>query len=103
MDTAPRHGATDTSHEESLIGRETLTGLRSRWDEVQAGFVDDPRECVHRADQLVSDVLDSVTRRLSQARTGLEEQWARGEQVSTEDLRVALKRYRDFFDRLLAV
>ncbi len=89
--------------DESLLAGHNRTGLRSRWDDVQAGFVDDPRGCVHQADELVSEVIHSVTTRLSQARSSLEEQWARGEQVSTEDLRLALKRYREFFDRLLAV
>lgn len=87
----------------SLFGDDTLTGLRSRWDHVQAGFVDNPRECVQQADGLVSDVVEELTSAFSHARSGLEAQWARGEQASTEDLRVALKRYREFFDRLLAV
>ena len=80
-----------------------LTGFRSRWTEVQSAFVDDPRDCVQKADGLVADVVDKLTAGFSQARSGLEEQWSRGEQVSTEDLRIALQRYRDFFDRLLAV
>jgi hypothetical protein len=70
---------------------------------VQAAFVDDPRDCVQKADVLVSDVVDRLTAGFSQARSQLEEQWSRGEQVSTEDLRIALQRYRDFFERLLAV
>jgi hypothetical protein len=80
-----------------------LAGLRSRWTEVQSAFVDDPRDCVQKADSLVADVVDKLTAEFSQARSRLEEQWARGEEASTEDLRIALKRYRDFFERLLAV
>jgi hypothetical protein len=95
--------AAQPSTGESLFASDDLTGLRSRWDDVQAGFVDDPRMCVQTADGLVSDVVQQLTDGFSQARSRLEEQWARGEDVSTEDLRVALKRYRDFFDRLLAV
>ncbi len=70
---------------------------------MQAGFVDDPRECVQRADGLVSSAVDQLTASFAQTRSRLEEQWSRGEEASTEDLRLALKRYRDFFDRLLAV
>ena len=86
-----------------LFATDELAGLRARWDNVQAGFVDDPRECVHKADSLVSDVVDQLTSSFSAARARLEEQWARGEQASTEDLRVALTQYREFFQRLLAV
>lgn len=80
-----------------------LTDMRSRWTEVQSAFVDDPRDCVQKADGLVADVVDRLTAGFSQARSGLEEQWSRGEEVSTEELRIALKRYREFFERLLAV
>jgi hypothetical protein len=86
-----------------LFADDELAGMRARWDNVQAGFVDDPRECVQKADSLVSDVVDRLTAGFAQARSRLEEQWARGEEASTEDLRVALKRYREFFERLLAV
>jgi hypothetical protein len=80
-----------------------LTGLRSRWNDVQAAFVDDPRDCVQQADGLVSDVVEQLTANFSQARSRLEEQWDRGEEASTEDLRVALQGYRQFFERLLSV
>jgi hypothetical protein len=86
-----------------LFADDELAGLRARWDNVQAGFVDDPRECVHKADSLVSDVVEQLTSGFAAARARLEEQWGRGEQASTEDLRVALTQYREFFQRLLAV
>jgi len=70
---------------------------------VQAAFVDDPRECVNKADALVSNVVEQLTTGFAQARSRLEEQWARGEEASTEDLRVALTHYREFFERLLTV
>jgi hypothetical protein len=91
------------SSEQILFADGELSDLHSRWTEVQAAFVDDPRDCVHKADTLVADVVDKLTAGFSAARSRLEEQWDRGEEVSTEDLRVALKRYRDFFERLLAV
>ena len=80
-----------------------LSDLRLRWTEVQSAFVDDPRDCVQKADGLVADVVEKVTSGFSGARSHLEEQWGRGEDVSTEDLRLALKRYREFFERLLTV
>ena len=88
---------------ESLFGGTDLAGLKARWDDVQAAFVDDPRQCVQKADHLVSDVVERLTAGFSEARTQLEEQWSRGQEASTEELRVALKRYREFFQRLLSV
>ena len=96
-----RHAEPDA--QASLFADDELAGLRARWNTVQAGFVDDPRDCVQRADGLVSDVLGQLTHGFTEARSRLEEQWSRGEEASTEDLRVALTRYRDFFERLLAV
>lgn len=93
----------ESSSDRALFADDELSGLRARWDHVQAGFVDDPKDCVQKADGLVSDVVEQLTRSFSDARSRLEEQWARGEDASTEDLRVALKRYREFFQRLLAV
>jgi len=89
--------------DDALFAEHDLSDLRSRWNEVQATFVDDPRDCVQKADGLVSDTVEQLTSSFSHARSRLEEQWSRGEEASTEDLRLALKRYRDFFDRLLAV
>jgi hypothetical protein len=93
----------ESSTAQEVFADDRLAGLRARWDDVQASFVDDPRECVQKADSLVSDVVEQLTSGFAQARSRLEEQWARGEDASTEDLRVALKRYREFFERLLAV
>jgi hypothetical protein len=93
----------ETSPPESLFDADKLSGLRSRWTDIQAAFVDDPRQCVQNANALVSDVVDQLTAGFATALSRLEEQWARGEEVSTEDLRVALRRYRGFFERLLEV
>ncbi|HME47100.1 hypothetical protein [Mycobacterium sp.] len=101
--TGPSTAGTESSTEKSLFAEDELSGLRSRWNDVQSGFVDDPRDCVQKADALVSDVVEQLTTGFSEARSRLEAQWARGEEASTEDLRLALKRYREFFERLLAV
>jgi hypothetical protein len=75
---------------------------RHRWDAIQAGFVDEPRRAVENADALVADVIQQFVRSFADERSQLETQWSRGDQASTEDLRVALRRYRSFFDRLLS-
>ena len=97
--------ATDSTvaQAEDLFADDELADLRGRWASVQAAFVDDPKDCVQKADGLVSDLVDQLTTGFARARTRLEEQWARGEEASTEDLRVALMHYREFFQRLLAV
>jgi hypothetical protein len=75
---------------------------RERWDEVQVGFVDEPRRSVSDADVLVADVIDEITKGFAATRADLEDQWSGGGDASTEDLRVALQRYRAFFRRLLS-
>ena len=83
-------------------GEET-TGYRTRWDGIQTGFVDEPRKAVEEADALVAQVITRLTEVFANERTTLEHQWDRGEHVSTEDLRLALQKYRSFFERLLAL
>ena len=99
--TAPAED--ESSTEQRLFADNDLADLRARWAGVQAAFVDDPKDCVQKADVLVSDLVDRLTNGFADARSRLEERWARGEQASTEDLRLALMHYRDFFERLLAV
>jgi hypothetical protein len=77
--------------------------FRSRWSNVQTGFVDEPRKAVEDADNLVASLMKKLAEGFANERAGLEHQWDRGDNVSTEDLRVALQRYRSFFDRLLKV
>ncbi len=101
--SATNSAARDGGAESDSLFEGDLAGLRSRWNDVQAAFVDDPRDCVQQADGLVSDVVHQLTANFSQARTRLEEQWDRGEEASTEDLRIALQGYRQFFERLLSV
>lgn len=96
-------GGRERSSSDALFADDELTDMRGRWAAVQAAFVDDPKECVHKADALVSDLVDRLTSGFAHARSHLEEQWARGEESSTETLRVALMRYREFFERLLSV
>jgi hypothetical protein len=76
--------------------------LQSRWEAIQVRFVDDPRNAVEEADALVASTMQQLADGFASAREDLEGQWSRGEDISTEDLRVALQRYRSFFRRLLA-
>jgi hypothetical protein len=87
---------------EPLLPDEQGRRFTERWQEIQASFVDEPRESVQQADALVADLMQRLAAGFSSERERLEGQWDRGDDVSTEDLRVALTRYRTFFDRLLA-
>ena len=86
-----------------LFPSNELQDLRTRWKDIQTGFVDEPRKAVEQADSLVASAMKRLAEVFAQERSGLEQQWDRGDNVSTEDLRVALQRYRSFFDRLLSV
>lgn len=77
--------------------------LERRWNEVQARFVDEPRGSVEEANALVDELMKRLVSSFSEQRAQLEAQWDSGDEVTTEDLRVALRRYRSFFGRLLEV
>jgi len=86
-----------------LFSADEAQGFRSRWDTVQTQFVDEPRKSVQEADNLVESVIQRLSKIFTDERTNLETQWESGDNVSTEDLRLALQRYRSFFTRLLSV
>jgi hypothetical protein len=88
---------------DSLFEEEEARKFRSRWQVIQSKFVDDPRDSVKQADDLVADIIKNVTMNFSDRRVSLEKQWNSGQNVSTEDMRQALKRYRSFFERLLTL
>lgn len=79
-----------------------LPALRVRWDEIQARFVDEPRAAVEEADELIQETVERVTQTFARERQNLEKAWSSGKEASTEDLRMALQRYRSFFNRLLS-
>lgn len=85
------------------LGEEEGRAFRDRWNEIQTSFIDEPRKSVEEANELVKDLTERITERFQDERLGLEERWEEGEEVSTEDLRVTLQRYRSFFDRLLTI
>jgi hypothetical protein len=95
-------GADDIDEARSLLPDGEESDFQRSWEEIQTRFVDDPRQAVEDADALVAGVMQRIAEGFAQARDGLEGQWSRGEDVGTEELRVALQRYRAFFRRLLS-
>ena len=93
----------NVSRDTPLLAADVVGQLRNQWTDIQAGFVDEPRRAVERADGLVADAIKRLAETFSNERAQLESQWGRGGDVSTEDLRQALQRYRSFFSRLLSV
>jgi hypothetical protein len=85
-----------------LLADDELESILVRWKDIQAEFVDEPRRAVQDADALVADLMQRLARMLASERGQLESRWASGDDVSTEDLRRGLRRYRSFFERLLA-
>jgi hypothetical protein len=98
--TPDRYGQ-DMNAAAPLLSESEVGELRSRWGNIQAEFVDEPRRSVQQADQLVASAVQRLTEGFANERASLEQQWDRGDSVSTEDLRLALQRYRTFFGRLL--
>lgn len=85
-----------------LLENDELHTILARWKDIQAEFVDEPQSAVHDADALVADLMQRLAQMFASEREQLESRWASGNDVSTEDLRHSLRRYRSFFERLLA-
>ena len=96
-------GKVDHSATTALFPENESKDFHKRWTDIQTAFVDEPRRAVERADELVAEVIKRLADSFAHERSRLEGQWGRGDNVSTEDLRVALQRYRAFFDRLLNI
>lgn len=86
-----------------LFPSDQAESFKGRWTSIQSGFVDEPRQAVEQADQLIAEVMKALAGSFADERRNLEQQWDRGDDVSTEDLRLGLRRYRSFFDRLLSI
>jgi len=86
-----------------LFPTDQADSFKGRWTSIQSGFVDEPRQAVEQADQLIAEVMKALAGSFADERRNLEQQWDRGGDVSTEDLRLGLRRYRSFFDRLLSI
>jgi hypothetical protein len=91
------------AHETELFDTGAADELRTRWQAIQVAFVDEPRGAVEQADKLVDEVLKQLADSFTRERGELERAWSGGSEASTEDLRQAIRRYRSFFNRLLAI
>jgi hypothetical protein len=85
-----------------LLGNHEMQHIVGQWKDIQAEFVDEPRKAVQDADALVAELMQRLAQTFASEREQLESQWARGDDVSTEDLRQSLRRYHSFFERLVA-
>lgn len=85
-----------------LLSSDATGAFQARWDAVQTAFIDEPRQVVEQADKLVAELMQQLAKTFAQERSRLEQQWEQSGDVSTEDLRLALQRYRSFFQRLLS-
>jgi hypothetical protein len=97
-----RGDAADSETRASLLEDGELQSLTARWKDIQSEFVDEPSKAVQEADALVAELMQRLASTFASQRAELEDRWAGGSEVSTEDLRQSLRRYRSFFERLLA-
>jgi hypothetical protein len=86
-----------------LFSNDEEKNFRERWQNIQTAFVDEPRQAVEHADELIAEILQHLARRFSDQRSRLESEWEHSDKASTEELRLALRRYRSFCDRLLSI
>lgn len=100
--TGEAAGPADRESHASLLAEDERHGIVTRWKAIQADFVDEPRRAVAEADALVTELMQRLAATFAREHTELEQRWAGGTEVSTEDLRQSLRRYRSFFERLLA-
>ena len=97
----------DAANEEErlapLFSEDAAKDFRARWSAVQSSFVDDPKQAVRQGDELVAQVMKNLAESFSNERAKLEAQLDQTDKASTENLRLALRRYRSFFERLLSL
>ena len=102
---AETHRAPQSTRDEKpspLLAEDREKDFRARWQNIQTEFVDEPRHAVEQADELVAEIMQQLAQSFSDQRSRLESEWGHSDRASTEDLRLALRRYRSFFDRLLS-
>ena len=87
---------------DAVFSHEEVDQLKPMWTAIQTKFIDEPRKSVEEADSLVANTIQRLAESFAKERAKLESQWAKGDDISTEELRLALRRYRSFFDRLLS-
>jgi hypothetical protein len=103
-EASPSQGPGDSPDDQGTVEPPLLSdadSYLSRWQDIQAAFVDQPSSAVQEADSLVAELMQRLAESFASERDRLEQQWSGGQDADTEELRVALQRYRSFFNRLL--
>ncbi len=100
---AAEPATTNAQGEAALFDRDAAKDFQERWLVIQTEFVDEPGAAVKKAEALVGEVVTQLTESFARERENLEARWSGSDDVSTEDLRQAIRRYRSFFNRLLAI
>lgn len=101
--TEPQRRATPAGHDDRVFEDQDVERYREQWRELQSGFVDEPKSAVREADSLVSQMMETFTAHLTERKRALSGQWDGDGDRDTEQLRLALRRYRALFDQMLAV
>ena len=102
-DQPARPAQTKAESPTPLFAADAAESFRSRWQDIQTSFIDEPTRAVEQADSLVAEIMQQLAKTFADERSHLEEQGEHGKDISTEDLRMALRHYRSFFDRLLSI
>jgi len=102
-DQPAKPAQTDEERRTPLFAADAAESFRSRWQDIQTSFIDEPTRAVEQADSLVAEIMQQLAKTFADERSHLEEQGEHGKDISTEDLRMALRHYRSFFDRLLSI
>jgi hypothetical protein len=98
-----RPSQTNEENRTPLFAADAAESFRSRWQDIQTSFIDEPTRAVEQADSLVAEIMQQLAKTFADERSQLEAQGEHGKDISTEDLRMALRHYRSFFDRLLSI
>ncbi|MFI7605701.1 hypothetical protein ACIBTV_11315 [Micromonospora sp. NPDC049366] len=93
-------GSTVAAEPASLFDADTAQNFRDRWRDVQLRFVDDPRAAAAEAQAMVEEAIEALSAALTAQRNTLGA-WQETGSADTEELRMAVRRYRDFLDRVL--
>jgi hypothetical protein len=73
--------------------------MSTRWHEIAAMFVDDPRGCAELAATVVDDSIQALVAFVREQQDSMHASW-HGEDAGTDELRTAVQRYRAFGTRL---
>ncbi|WP_410822093.1 hypothetical protein [Micromonospora sp. 050-3] len=98
--TSRSAGSTVAAEPATLLDTDTAQGFRDRWRDVQLRFVDDPQAAAGEAQSLVEEAIQALSSALAAQKSTLGG-WQDAGSADTEQLRMAVRNYRDFLDRVL--